>query len=60
KGSRLDWISSKKIRQLETRNLPFTQGVFLNGKGKSKFLEPIVITGVTGIIIFLFYSLRSR
>jgi hypothetical protein len=60
KGSRSDWIPGKKIREVENRSLPFTMGVFLNGEGKSGLLEPIVITAVTGIIIFLFYSLRSR
>ncbi|MFQ5865028.1 MAG: hypothetical protein ACE5IW_07355 [bacterium] len=59
-GIRFDWVEAKSITSLENENVSFTQGTFEIRSGKSKIFEPVLITGVTGIIIFLFFSLRSR
>lgn len=57
---RFDWVPAKLITQIENPNVSFTTGTFEVRSGKSKIFEPILITGVTGIIVFLFFSLRSQ
>lgn len=59
-GTRFDWFTAKVQTSIENPNIPFTLGKYLLRTGKSKIYEPILITGVTGIIVFLFFSLRSR
>lgn len=59
-GTRFDWIPANEIDVVENPNIPFTQANYPSSLSTKKIIEPILITGVTGIIIFLFYSLRSR
>jgi hypothetical protein len=59
-GTRYDWVSAAARTQIENPNVSFTTGKFEIQSGKSKIFEPVLITGVTGVIIFLFFSLRSR
>ncbi|MFQ5706253.1 MAG: hypothetical protein ACE5HO_02325 [bacterium] len=60
KGAKADWVERVHLSQIENPNISFTQGE-IEGIGRNnKFWEPVLITGVTGIIVFLFYSLRSR
>ncbi len=58
--SKHDWILTDQIKAVENQNVAFTKGDFKINSGKIKILEPVLISGVTGIIVFLFYSLRSR
>lgn len=60
RGARSDTVSVDEVEALENRNILFTIGEKPEKTGGTNFLEPAVITGVTGIIIFLFYSIRSR
>lgn len=55
-----DWINEDQISTVENSNLPFTSGEFKYNKNSKNLLEPLLVTGVTGIIVFLFFSLRSR
>ncbi|MFQ5750881.1 MAG: hypothetical protein ACE5HI_02700 [bacterium] len=58
--SQYDWIPLAAIDRLENPNVPFSKGVLIKNRGRTTILKPILITGITGIIVYLFYSLRSR
>ncbi|MFQ5602016.1 MAG: hypothetical protein ACE5HS_01960 [bacterium] len=55
-----DWISAKSVPTLENPNLPFTKGKFTRSERENSLIKPLLITGVTGLIVYLFYALRSR
>lgn len=55
-----DTIRLAQLKVLENANIPFTVGQGTKNGDGSNLLEPVLITGITGTIIFLFYSLRSR
>ncbi|MDZ7360713.1 MAG: hypothetical protein ONB46_08300 [candidate division KSB1 bacterium] len=55
-----DTLATKTLLHLEDQNLLFTIGRRENREESSGWLEPILITSATGVVIYLFYSLRSR
>ena len=56
-----DTLSKKTLPALEDQNLPFTVGRWEEGTGEGvQWLEVALITAASGIIVYLFYSLRSR
>jgi hypothetical protein len=55
-----DTLEQKDFSRLENPNLPFTLGRREKAEHEFRWLEAALITSATGIIIYLFYSLRSR
>lgn len=55
-----DTLEQRFLSRLEDPKLPFTVGRWEKEGGGFSWLEPALITAVTGTIIYLFYSLRSR
>jgi len=55
-----DEISKKVIPTLENKNYKFTCGPPTPANFLNKFFEPLITIAVTGIIIYMFYSFRSK
>jgi hypothetical protein len=55
-----DSLDKKYLPGLEASNLPFTLGRWESARDGFHWLEAALITSATGIIVYLFYSLRSR
>jgi len=55
-----DTISEKDIMHIENPMYPFTIGEKPKSKSFRTFLEPLLITIVTGGIIYSFYTFRSK
>ena len=55
-----DIIEMDHIHTLENRYIKFTKAAIPVAKGFTNFLEPILIMGLSGTIIYLFYSFRSK
>ncbi|MDZ7345097.1 MAG: hypothetical protein ONA90_11360 [candidate division KSB1 bacterium] len=59
--SSMDIVSQKSLPVLEDSNLPFTVGRWKQENGASlHWMEAALITAASGVIVYLFYSLRSR
>jgi len=58
--SAADTVAEKFLSRLEDQNLSFTVGRRERDDKESRWLEPVLITSATGIVVYLFYSLRSR
>ena len=58
--SKSDWISPDNISKLENENISFTRGVIIQTPASTKIFKAITISAATGIIVYLFYALRSR
>lgn len=56
----IDEIPAQELRNIEYSHLKFTQSIVPNVSIYSHILEPLIIIGSTGWIIYLFYSFRSR
>ena len=54
-----DVISATDLKTVENEMYPFSQGTKRESKFVKRFLEPVVITGATASVIYLFYTLRS-
>jgi hypothetical protein len=59
-GAKAGWYDWDDRRRIEDPNVSFTKGVFYGKNGPSKSVQALLLTGVSGVIVFLFYSLRSR
>ncbi|MCG8604006.1 hypothetical protein MJD09_03275, partial [bacterium] len=59
-GTKSDWYDWDDRARIEDPNVSFTKGMSYGKSGPSKSLQALVLTGVSGVIVFLFYSLRSR
>jgi hypothetical protein len=55
-----DTVAEKTLPRLEDQNFPFTTGRRETRESGSRWLEPVLITSATGVVVYLFYSLRSR
>ncbi len=60
KGKKSGTVPSNQIAVIESDNFSFTKGKMIKHTNKKKFFQPIIVTSVTGVIVFLFYALRSR
>jgi hypothetical protein len=58
--SAADTVAEKNLAGLEEANLPFTAGKRERPPRRWRWLEPALITSATGVIVYLFYALRSR
>ncbi len=59
-GERRDRINSESLAELETPGVPFTRGKLAFAQGDSKVAQAVVLTVVTGGLVYLLYTLRSR
>jgi hypothetical protein len=59
-GTKSDWIPIANVAAVENAQLGFTRGEMKSPPSKNRLIQPILITTVTGVIAYLFYSLRSR
>jgi hypothetical protein len=58
--SAVDTVAEKSLASLEDADLPFTVGKWQKPARKFRWLEPVLITSATGVVVYLFYALRSR
>lgn len=58
--SATDTLTEKFLPRLEEASLPFTIGRKEEPPEGFRWLEPVLITSATGVVVYLFYSLRSR
>lgn len=56
----IEEIPSKELKNIENAHLKFTNAMVPDVSIFSYLLEPLIIIGSTGWIIYLFYSFRSR
>lgn len=54
-----DTLPGTNPQNLENPELPFTVGTKTSSEGFNRLIEPILITGATVTVIYLFYTLRS-
>lgn len=54
-----DTIPYNKREQVENRSLPFTLGDVPEGSITDRYLGPAIIITATGIVVYLFFSIRS-
>ena len=59
-GDATDEIKRKDVVSVENRNIPFTSGQIIEQPQKKSIIQPVLVAGVSGVVIYLFYSLRSR
>ncbi len=59
-GSKQGWVSLADRQSIENPNIHFTIGKAISAKRVSRILQPIVVTVVTGVVVYLFYAIRSR
>jgi hypothetical protein len=55
-----DTVAENTLPRLEDQSFPFTIGRREARERGSRWLEPVLITSATGVVVYLFYSLRSR
>jgi hypothetical protein len=58
--SAADTLAGKILPRLEDQGFDFTLGSRESRDENPRWLEPVLITAATGVVIYLFYSLRSR
>jgi hypothetical protein len=58
--SAVDTVAEKSLASLEEPGLPFTVGKWERPGRKFRWLEPALITSATGVVVYLFFALRSR
>jgi len=59
KAAGADTLHRNKIGLIENSNLEFTHG-YMKKSLASRMVQPVVVSLVTGFIIYLFYSYRSK
>ncbi len=58
--SAVDTVAERSLAGLEEASLPFTVGKWERPARKFRWLEPALITSATGVVVYLFFALRSR
>jgi hypothetical protein len=58
--SATDTLAGKVLPHLEEASLPFTIGRREEAAAGFRWLEPVLIASATGVVVYLFYALRSR
>jgi hypothetical protein len=58
--SAVDTVAEKSLANLEEASLPFTVGKWERPARQLRWLEPALITSATGVVVYLFFALRSR
>ena len=57
---RTDVVSRSEVADLESADLLLTKGNSFNAGAANDILQPVLLSGVTGAIVLLFYKLRTR
>lgn len=55
-----DRVNEDDIQSLETASLPFTHGELPKGNFLDRFVEPLIVVGATGLVVFLFFNVRTQ
>ena len=55
-----DIINKKNFTNLQNKNITFTKAAINSDNKYEKIFEPFLVIATTGIVIYLFYSLRSK
>ncbi len=55
-----DIIGPDELERIENSQLPYTQGEKPENRNWRRFVEPTIVSVITGVVIYSFYSLRSR
>ncbi len=58
-GRKSDVIAEDSIKSMENENMSFSIGTRASGSGPS-FVKPLLVASTAGVVVFLFYSIRSR
>ncbi len=59
-ASKSDWIAAENKPVFENPDIEFTVGKVQTLKREGGILQPLAVVVVTGVVVYLFYSLRSR
>ncbi|RMF65587.1 MAG: hypothetical protein D6743_07770 [Calditrichaeota bacterium] len=54
-----DWVAEQELDEIKSDKISFSKSEG-GKKPLGKIVQPLLISGVTGILVYLFYSLRSR
>jgi len=60
KGEKKDHVTNKNRVELEDETIHFTVGKGIAPQRRLGLFKPLLISGAAGVIVFLFFSLRSR
>ncbi len=55
-----DHIATARIDSVQRHDIPFVKGSFVSSASETKWLPPVAISVAAGVIVYLFYALRSR
>ena len=55
-----DTIAEEDIHKVESSSLPFTHGELPKESFLDRFVEPLVVVGATGLVVFLFFNVRTQ
>jgi hypothetical protein len=58
-ANKSDWVTLADKQLYENPNIEFTIGKAVQTRGGG-ILQPLIVTVVTGVVVYLFYALRSR
>lgn len=53
-------LRAEDISGIENQSIPFTVGQMVDDKEHASILQPLLVSVATGVIVYLFYALRSR
>lgn len=59
-GTKSDWIPINNKSIVENKEIHFTKGKTIRKSNSIKLVQPLIISSAAGVIVYLFYSLRSR
>ncbi len=59
-GKKTDNVQSNQLPAIEDESIAFTRGVKSVPSNSVKLAQPLAVSVAAGVVIFLFYSLRSR
>jgi hypothetical protein len=55
-----DRIAEDEIQSLENVSVPFTHGELPKESFLDRFAEPFIVVGATGLVVFLFFNVRTQ
>lgn len=56
----VDYIDADDVARIEDSELAFARGTVIREERPPKLLRPVVVSAAAGLIVYLFYALRSR
>lgn len=55
-----EWIQEDDVPNVENHNIPFTRGKYASRSKSIGLFQPLLVSTAAGVIVYLFYALRSR